>query len=407
VANSDGAKLWEISPFGAQAMPADNHLSSKIRVADCTLRDGEQQAGVVFTRDDKIDIAAALDRLGIHEIEAGTPAQSSEDREAIEAIAGAGLKAKISALARARRDDIDLVAATGAWGARISLPISDIQRLNKLKLDDEAYLKLAIEITAYVKERGLHCIFSPYDTTRCNLDFLRRLLAELARRGTVDRVRLVDTTGCATPEIVRFLVREMKKAADIPVEVHCHDDFGLAVANTIAGAAAGAEYLSVTINGLGERAGNAALEETVVALKVLYGIDLGLDTTQLTRVSRLVAERSGMVVQPNKAVVGPGAFAHESGMVVAGLLKEPFTAESYVPELVGQKRSIVLGKKAGMASVRARLDELGLVAQDDQVRAIVDQVKAEAVRMKRPVDDERLVSIASAVLAHTGKNTGA
>jgi isopropylmalate/homocitrate/citramalate synthase len=387
-------KLWETSPF-AEVAHAGSRFPAQVRIADCSLRDGEQQAGIVFTRQDKLDIARALDRLGVYEIEAGTPASSDEDREAIEAIAAAGLKAKISALARGRRDDIDLVARCGAWAARLSMPISAIQRASKLKLNDDQYIKLALENASYAKSRGLTCIFSPYDTTRSDLHLLRRLLTEFDREGTVDRIRIVDTTGCATPQIVAFLVREMQKITQIPIEIHCHDDFGLAVANTIAGVQQGAEYISVTINGIGERSGNASLEEAALALRVLYGVDCGIDLSQIVDVSRLVEERSGIALQAHKAVVGRGAFAHESGMVVAGLLKDPFTAESYIPELVGQTREVVLGKKSGVASVEAKLRSINIELPPEAVAAVLKDIKLEAVRTKRPVDESKLREFAT------------
>jgi isopropylmalate/homocitrate/citramalate synthase len=393
--NQDEKKRWETSPFSDEAHSGSN-FPKEVRIADCTLRDGEQQAGIVFTKQDKVEIARALDRLGVYEIEAGTPASSDEDRQAIEEIAGAGLKAKISALARGRRDDIDLVANSGAWAARLSMPISAIQRINKMKLGDEEYLQLAREMTSYAKERGLAVVFSPYDTTRSELPLLRRLLEQFNQTGAVDRVRIVDTTGCATPQIVGFLVREMRKVTDIPIEIHCHDDFGLAVANTVAGVQQGAEYISVTVNGIGERSGNASLEETALALKVLYGVDCGLDMTQFMDVSRLVEELSGITLQAHKAVVGRGAFSHESGMVVAGLLKEPFTAESYVPELVGQRREVVLGKKSGIASVEAKLKQMGLDVSSDALPGILAKIKEEAVKTKRPVGESRLREFASA-----------
>ena len=390
-------KLWETSPF-AELAHAGSRFPTKVRVADCTLRDGEQQAGIVFTRQDKIDIARALDRLDVYEIEAGTPASSEEDRQAIEDIVAAGLTSKISALARGRRDDIDLVANCGAWGARLSMPISAIQRVNKLKLGDDQYIKLALETTAYTKQRGLECIFSPYDTTRSELPLLRRLLGEFNREKTVDRVRIVDTTGCATPQIISFLVREMTEMSDIPIEIHCHDDFGLAVANTIAAVQQGAEYISVTVNGIGERSGNASLEEFVLALRVLYGVECDVDMSQFVDLSRLVEERSGIALPAHKAVVGRGAFAHESGMVVAGLLKEPFTAESYMPELVGQIRQIVLGKKSGVSSVEAKLKQLGISVPAETLPVILTQVKEEAVKTKRPVGEARLREFAAAAL---------
>ncbi|MCL4765017.1 MAG: homocitrate synthase [Hyphomicrobiaceae bacterium] len=375
-------------------------FAPEIRIADCTLRDGEQQAGIVLTKDAKLEIARELSALGVYEIEAGTPASSSEDREAVEMIVAAGLRSRVSALARARRDDIADIAACGCWGVRLSLPISKIQRAQKAGLeDDEKYLKTALDMSAYAKERGLVCIFSPFDTTRCDIDFLRRVLGALAKQETVDRVRLVDTTGCATPHVVRFLVAEMKKVADIPIEIHCHNDFGLAVANTIAGAEAGAEYLSVTVNGIGERAGNAALEETAVALRVLYDTDLGLDLSRLYHLARLVEGHSGVTLQRHKAVVGDGAFAHESGMVVAALLKDPFTAEAYVPELVGQKRRIILGKKTGAASVKAKLEEIGLGAMPDEVNRLVELVKSEAIRTRRPIDDRVFAKLAAEVVS--------
>jgi isopropylmalate/homocitrate/citramalate synthase len=392
--DSNNKKLWETSPFSELAHSGSS-FPGEVRIADCTLRDGEQQAGIVFTKQDKVDIARALDRLGVYEIEAGTPASSDEDREAIEEIAAGGLKAKISALARGRRDDIDLVASTGAWAARLSMPISTIQRVNKMKLGDEEYLKLAREMTTYAKGRGLAVVFSPYDTTRSELPLLRRLLDQFNHTKAVDRVRIVDTTGCATPQIVGFLVREMRQVTDIPIEIHCHDDFGLAVANTIAGVQQGAEYVSVTVNGIGERSGNASLEETALALKVLYGVDCGLDMTQFVAVSQLVEELSGIALQAHKAVVGRGAFSHESGMVVAGLLKEPFTAESYVPELVGQKRDVVLGKKSGVASVEAKLKQLGIAMPADKLQGILADIKDEAVKTKRPVGESRLREIAA------------
>ena len=382
-------KLWETSPFG-DAAHAGSHFPENVRIADCSLRDGEQQAGIVFTRKDKVDIARALDRLGVYEIEAGTPASSEEDRQAIEDIAAAGLKSKVSALARGRRDDIDLVARCGAWAARLSMPISAIQRANKLKLTDDQYIRLALDNANYTKERGLACIFSPYDTTRSELPLLRRLLSEFNREGTVDRVRIVDTTGCATPQIIAFLVREMAQVTQIPLEIHCHDDFGLAVANTIAGVQQGAEYISVTMNGIGERSGNASLEEAALALRVLYGVDCGVDLSQIVEVSRLVEERSGIALQAHKAVVGRGAFAHESGMVVAGLLKDPFTAESYVPELVGQSREVVLGKKSGVTSVEAKLKELNIELPTEAMAAILNDIKREAVRTKRPIGEAKL-----------------
>lgn len=390
--------LWMVSPFQEQAGGPDK-FPAQLRIADCTLRDGEQQAGVVFTAAEKVAIARQLDALGVYEIEAGTPAVSDDDRDALTEIAHSGFNAKVSALALARPADIDVVKQCGAWAVRLSLPIGYVQRANKLRLDDEAYLKKAIEVTTYAREQGLHVIFSPYDTTRCDLKFLQRVVSELTDRGTIDRIRLVDTVGCATPDVMRFLVSEVTKATPVSLEVHCHNDFGLAVANTIAGAQAGAEYLSVTMNGIGERSGNASLEETAVALLVLYGIDVGLDTTRLMAVSRLVEEASRVSLQRHKAIVGKNSFAHESGTVVAGLLQQAFTAEPYAPHLVGQTREIVLGKKSGAKSIDIKLSQLGFSASESQRNELLKRIKEEAIRAKSSIPDARFIALASDVLS--------
>jgi isopropylmalate/homocitrate/citramalate synthase len=398
IAGKSQEPLWMVSPFKKEAQ-LDSRFAPQVRIADCTLRDGEQQPGVVFTPREKVEIAKQLDSLGVYEIEAGTPTVHADDREALIAIVQSVRAAKISALALARRADVDLVKECGAWGVRISLPIGYAQRSSKLKLDDDAYLQKAIEITAYARERGLHVIFSPYDTTRCDLRFLQKVLSELQRRGTVDRIRLVDTVGCATPDVIKYLVNEVRRATDTPLEVHCHNDFGLAVANTIAGAKAGVEYLSVTMNGIGERSGNASLEETVVALLVLYDVDVGIDTRKLTGLSHFIQEASRVRLQQHKAIVGENSFAHEAGTVVAGLLKQAFTAEAYSPHLVGQKRQIVLGKKSGAGSVDLKLSQLGFTANAEQRAELLQRVKDESAKNKAVITDARFSEFAHAVLA--------
>jgi isopropylmalate/homocitrate/citramalate synthase len=394
-AQNNGQPAWAVSPWNRAGIEAAPIFSVPPRVSDCTLRDGEQMAGVVFTRQDKVEIARQLDALGIDDLEVGTPAVSDEDRLAAEDIAGLGLRATITALARAIPADVDLLVQCGVAGARISQPISARQRDAKTHWDDEAYLKLALEITSYAKQRGLQVIFSAYDTTRADLGLLERLLRMFEREGCVDRIRLVDTAGAASPEAITFLVHFMIDASGgIPIEVHCHNDFGLGTANTLAGALAGASYLSTTINGLGERAGNTALEEVVMALKVLYGVDLGVNTTLLRAISEEVERRSGVPLQAHKAIVGKGAFVHETGMVVAGVLNDPFTAEAYAPELVGQVRSIVVGKKSGKASIQFKLEQFGLSADEQSHAAILADVKARSIELKRALSDDEFRHIA-------------
>jgi isopropylmalate/homocitrate/citramalate synthase len=395
VVSASGSPLWMVSPWNRNGIENSPMFTKAPIVSDCTLRDGEQQAGVVFNRQDKVHLARRLDAMGVRDLEVGTPAVSEEDRLAIEEIASLRLKATTSALARAMRQDIDLVKACGVDGVRISQPISPIQRDAKLHLDDEAYLKRALEIATYSKEKGLQVIFSPYDTTRCDPALLERLLVMFRREKCVDRVRIVDTTGAASPEAIQYLIRFMLEASGgIPIEVHCHNDFGLATANTIAGALAGAAYLSTTINGLGQRCGNASLEEVVMAMKVLYGIDLGIDTTALCALSADAEKRSGVLLAVNKPIVGSGAFAHETGMTVAGLLNNPFASESYAPELVGQTRSILVGKKSGRASIEYKLEQLGMSASKEAVSAILLEVKTRSSALKRVLTDDEFRSIA-------------
>lgn len=393
-AGGSGGPLWMVCPWNRDGIESSPLFSKKPLISDCTLRDGEQQAGVVFNRQDKVELAQRLDAIGVQDLELGTPAVSEEDRLAIEEIVGLKPKAMTSALARAMRSDIDLVAACGVDGVRVSQPISPIQRDAKLHLDDEAYLRRALEITTYAKERGLQVIFSPYDTTRCDLSLLERLLDMFRREQCVDRVRLVDTTGAATPQGVQFLIRFMLEASGgIPIEVHCHNDFGLATANTLTGALAGAAYLSTTINGLGERCGNASLEEVVMALKVLYDVDVGIDTPALCALCAEAERRSGVRLAVNKPIVGRDAFTHETGMSVAGVLNDPFAAEAYAPALAGQKRSIVLGKKSGKASVEFKLQQLGLSVGEDALNGILLDVKTRSTELKRFLTDDEFRGI--------------
>lgn len=369
-----------------------------IRIADCTLRDGEQQAGVVMDRAAKIAVAKALEAMGIYEIEAGTVASSPEDRAAIAEMVALNLTAKLSVLCRGLTKDIDMAAELGVWGVRLSFPISEVERAHKLKgISNEDYLDKALSLTRYAKDKGLAVVFSPYDTTRADPDFLPVLVAALEQAGTVDRLRIVDTTGCALPEAIADITTRIRQAAPgLALEIHCHNDFGLACANTLAAIRAGADYVSSTINGLGERCGNASTEEVVMALEVLEGYDTGLALDRFAEISRLVAELSGIAVPVNKPVVGENAFRHEAGMVVAGVLKEPFTAESYRPEIVGKTREILLGKKSGLVSVAHKLQVLGLDVPEDRHAALLDRVKDLATRKRRALTDDEFRNLVKA-----------
>jgi len=386
---------WHVSAYNfVPEVRAEINLAKDIIISDCTLRDGEQQPGVVFGPEDKMRLAQALDEIGIPEIEVGMPSVSQQEQEAIKAIAKAGLKAKIRVLCMAIKADIDLAVSCGAQVAVVSLPSGYLQIEHKLKWPEERILETAVNLTNYAHEQGLYVVFSPMDTTRSDPDFLERYLKTVVKDGYVDRVRITDTTGATMPLAIKYLVKKLAEITHRPIEIHTHDDFGLATANILAGLEAGASVASTTLNGLGERAGNARTEEVALALRMLYNVDLGLKLENLYQVSRLLQEITGIKMPPHKAVVGENAFAQEAGAIVAGWLVNPFTAEPYLPEVVGQTTKVLLGKWSGKASVAWKLKELGISATDEQITEITKQVKGEAERTKREVSEEALRRIA-------------
>lgn len=374
-------------------------LPRKVDIADCTLRDGEQQAGVVFNRADKVEIAKQLDALGVSEMEVGTPASTESDEQAARDIVKLGLRAKASGLCRAKKEDVDLFADIGMPVANISLPIGDLQRKYKLGWDDERWVKTCFDICEYAKRKGMFVNLSPYDTTRCDMEFLDRVLNQARTSGVVDRFRLVDTVGSATPTAIKYMVRHMKSLlGHIPVEVHCHDEFGLAMSTTVAAVEVGADVVSTTINGVGSRAGNCATEEIALALQVLYGVDTGVDLSKLKETCDLVSRLSGVPIHNHKSIAGRNIFAIEAGMTVAGVLKNHWTVESYEPALVGQSRSIVLGKKSGKASVEYKLQELNKEYTAEQVQELLHMVKTLSTEKKRCVEDDEFLKMTEAVL---------
>lgn len=374
-------------------------LPKEVKIADCTLRDGEQQAGVVFNREDKVAIARQLDALGVAEMEVGTPASTESDAQAARDIVKLGLRAKASGLCRGKREDVDLFADIGLPIANISLPIGDMQRKYKLGWDDERWVKTCFDVCEYAKSKGMFVNLSPYDTTRCDMDFLDRVLNLARSSGVVDRFRLVDTVGSATPPAIQYMVRHMKSIlGPIPVEVHCHDEFGMAMGTTVAAVEAGADVVSTTINGVGSRAGNCATEEIALALQVLYGVNTGVDLNKLKETCELVSRLSGVPIHNHKSIAGRNIFAIEAGMTVAGVLKNHWTVESYEPSLVGQRRSIVLGKKSGKASVEHKLQEMNREYTAEQVQELLLMVKDLSTEKKRCIEDHEFEDMVKKVL---------
>jgi isopropylmalate/homocitrate/citramalate synthase len=391
---------WYVSNYNFHPDVKKEIKLSNIEISDCTLREGEQQPGVVLTGEEKVRIAKALDELGIHQIEAGMPAVSPEEQKTITHIAKAGLRAKILAFCRARKEEIQIARDCGVWGILCSLPSSTLLIEEKLKWPYEKVIETAIELTNFAHDQGLYVVFSPFDTTRADFQFLSRYIQTVIAQGHVDRLRLVDTRGCISSQGIAFLIRKIRELTNLPIEIHCHDDFGLATANTIIAAVSGANVLSTTINGMGERSGNASTEEVAVALLLLYGVDLKLKYEKFYGVSRLVQELTGVKLQPHKAVVGQNAFSFESGAGLEGFAKgNPFISETYLPEVVGQKFSVLLGKKSGKYSIQMKLEELSLTVPDEKVATLLKEVKEQSERTKKPVSDEAFREMVRRVIA--------
>ncbi len=345
-----------------------------IRIFDTTLRDGEQSPGVTVTPEQKVHIAQKLDELGVDAIEAGFPMVSAGEMHAVKTIANSGLKAEICGLARAVDADIDAAIKCDLKYVHTFIATSDIHMQYKLKMTREQVLERALHAVDYAKKHGLKVEFSAEDATRSDRAFLIKVFSAVAQAGA-DRVDIPDTVGYATPEYIRELVEEVSAATKLPISMHCHDDFGLAVANSLAGINAGAICAHVTINGLGERAGNASLEEFVMALQCLYHKKHNIKTELLYETSKFVSNTMGIIVQPNKAIIGENAFGHESGIHTHGIINNPLTYEPISPELVGRKRWLQAGKHAGAHGIKAMLEEFGINPTEEQLRMIVEKQK--------------------------------
>lgn len=372
------------------------NTGEKVRIFDTTLRDGEQTPGVSITPEQKVQIAIRLDKLGIDTIEAGFPIVSNGEMQAIKRINKEGLNAEICGLARTINSDIDSALKCDLKYIHTFIATSDIHLKYKLKMTRDQVLEKAISAVEYAKKHGMHVEFSAEDATRSDRFFLYNVFKAVANAGA-DRVDLPDTVGYATPQYITELVKEVKKSISIPISMHCHDDFGLAVANSIAGINAGASCAHVTINGLGERAGNASLEEFVMSLQCLYGKEHNIKTDLLYETSKFVSNTMGIIVQPNKAIIGENAFGHESGIHTHGILNNPLTYEPISPELVGRKRWLQAGKHAGAHGIRAMLEEFGISATDEQLKDIVDRQKNLADKGKS-ITTADLLSIAGDVI---------
>jgi D-citramalate synthase len=350
-----------------------------------------------LTPENKLRIAKRLDELGVDVIEAGFAAVSEGEMEAVKLIADAGLKAEICSASRGVRGDIDAVAKAGADSIHLIIPVSDLHIEAKLRKTREQVLEITRNMVKYAKDAGLIVELSAEDATRADFDYLKKVFSTGIEAGA-DRIVACDTVGVLTPERSYKFYGDLREALKVPVvSAHCHNDFGMAVANTVAALRAGANQFHATINGLGERAGNASLEEIVVSLRSLYQRKLGVKTEMLYGISRLVSRLTGVAVQPNKAVVGENAFTHESGIHTQGMLAHSSMYEAFGPELVGGTRRLAAGKHAGSAGLKATLADMGLAPSEEQLKDIQLRVKTVGDKGKT-VTDADLLAIAENVL---------
>lgn len=366
-----------------------------IIVNDSTLRDGEQAPGVAFTDDEKVTIALKLEAVGIDEIEAGVPAMGSAEIESIAAIGTAVRRAAVIAWCRMMEPDIDAAIETGLKRVNLSVPVSDRQMRVKLNCGRPEVISRIHRVVSYARDRGLLVCVGGEDSSRADLDFLLQVTKAAAHAGA-HRFRFADTLGVLDPFTTCDILRRLRSETDLELEFHGHDDLGLATANTLAAIRGGATHASVCVLGLGERAGNAALEEVVVALARIAGRKTAIDLTQLTDLAELVARMARRPIPATKSIVGSAAFAHESGIHVSALLRDPRTYEELDPALFGRTRRIVLGKHSGMAAVTNALALLGVTADECRARRVLDEIRTHAVVLKRPVGDRELLEFYAA-----------
>jgi isopropylmalate/homocitrate/citramalate synthase len=399
--------LWFVSPYNfAPEVRSSVHFAPRIELHDITLRDGEQQAGVVFTKDDKIRIAEALAEVGVHRIEAGMPSVSKDDADAIRTIVRRRLGPKIFAFCRCMVSDVKQAVDCGVDGIVIEIPSSQHIIQYAYGWPQEKAVELSIEATRYAKTQGLYTVFFPIDGTRAEPEWFLTLIEKVAAEGHMDALGLVDTFGGCSPHAIAEFTRRVQARITKPLETHYHDDFGMAAANTIMSLAMGVPVAHVTVSSLGERAGNAALEDVAMALRVLYGIDLGIRYDKLYGLSQLVRRLARFEIPSNRPIVGDMLFKVESGIISSWLSRckadRPVELFPFHWSMVGQSEAdVVIGKGNGRDSITYRLRALGMeISSDDpKVDAILARVKAASLKKHALLDDREFRRIASKILS--------
>jgi isopropylmalate/homocitrate/citramalate synthase len=399
---------WWVSPYNfAPEVRGSFQLPERVAVHDATLRDGEQTPGVVMSVADKIAIAEKMAEIGVERIEAGMPAVSEMDFDAIKQISRLGLRSRIYTFARAINADIDKAIECGCHGVIIEVPIGYPKLVYQFKWTWEDVLRKSVPVIQYAKSRGLHVVYFPYDTTRAREEDLKNLLTRIVADAQPDSIGVVDTMGCALPEAIKHMVRLVKSWTKLPVEVHTHNDFGMAVATELAGVEAGAEVVHSCANGLGERTGNAALEELIVALHVLYGYNTQYNLGKLPELGELVSRISNLPIAVNKPILGARNFTRESGIGVDLVVKEPLAMFGTHPALTGRRGEVVLGKKSGKASITYNLERLGIPDPGDEVVSeILRRVKEDGIRKRGLLDQQEFQQIVESVIGAAAVRAG-
>ncbi|MEM4090359.1 MAG: hypothetical protein QXQ46_06375 [Thermoplasmatales archaeon] len=377
----------------------DVKAPGNVEIHDVTLRDGEQQAGITFSRDDKIKIATMLAESGVDRIEAGMPSVSLEDARAIKEISHLGLGSKIYAFARCMKQDVDNAIAADVDGVVMEIPSSDHLIKHAYGWDVEKAVRLSIDATSYAHDHGLRVTFFTIDATRAPFDTFWKIAGQVIKEGHMDSLALADTFGVLNPQATMFFIKKIKSKTDKPVEIHAHNDFGLAVANTISAVLGGASTIHVSLTGIGERSGNASLEESVMALKYLYGIRSKINTKMLRSLAVLVRERSGIKFPPQKPIVGDGIFSVESGILTSWWRKleksnMPLEMFPFLPEVVGQSNvEIINGKKSGIDTIYYKADKFGIKLDESEALTILRKLKNISLARKGPISDEELKAL--------------
>lgn len=393
----DAQRLAYLGPNGLNDNAGDSRPDS-VLITDCTTREGEQAANVSFSTDQKVDLIGRLAELGVHQAQAGYPAKSRSDYETVEQVKRNRIPITIEAIAQVMFDnwqeEIDAAIACGPDVIDLQCPCSDLRLTYIQHMTREEMLERSLAAVEYARNRGPIVRFAATDTTRGDLQFVKHMYTALIEAG-VERITIADTAGAMHPGAMSRLVREISNVVSVPIQIHCHDDYGLALANTLAAVEAGASIADATINGLGERSGNTSLDELVIALTMFFGYDLGIHTQGLTDLARHVAEFSGVPLPQTKQLVGENAFAHKLEGHVRGVLAHPALYEPLPISMVGNERKIPIGKYSGPAALRYHLAEMGVDAEGTDLLSLQRRVEQRSIELRRELTRDELRAVVS------------